>query len=288
MNAHHADSQPPPPAAWFDEDETVRALDFGFAVTFADFEAALRLLHDRYVWRGYMAPDPSGRRLSLHNALPTTKLVVAKAEGRVVGLLTVFEDSCLGLPMDEAFGAELGRLRERGRRLAEASSLTVEPNYRSSGIPISVRLLRVGVLYAARIAYLDELCFTLHPRHREFYERLFPFCWFAEPRPYRRLHVPPVYGLRMDLALVRALCRAERAGLSPGPNSHFLCGPESDQVVARLRRDLPRSALTPSEWARLFADAGERGPEHAESRTTQLEALVGAVHTNAGGCPRCS
>lgn len=284
MNAQSAALQPGPPAAWFDEDETVRALDFGLAVTFADFEAAFHLLHDRYVWRGYMAPDPSGRRLSVHNVLPSTKLIVAKAESRVVGMLTVFVDSCLGLPVDEAFGEELGRLRERGRRLAEASSLTVDQGYRSSGIAISVRLLRVGVLYAARIARLDELCFTLHPRHREFYERLFPFRWFAEPRPYRRVPGPPVFGVRMDLALVRALLRAERAGLSPGPHSHFLCGPEAyGQVMDRLRRDLPRSALTPPQWARLFAETSDGKPAHTDHPTTQLGALLGAVHSNAGG-----
>jgi hypothetical protein len=152
------------------------------------------------------------------------------------------------------------------------------------------------VLYAARIARLDELCFTLHPRHREFYERLFPFRWFSEARPYRRLRVPPVLGVRMDLALVRALLRAERAGLSPGPHSHFLCGPESSQVLAQLRRDLPRSTLTPPEWARLFAQPGGRGPERADNQETagadlsdvQLGTLVGAVHTHAGGHPRCS
>src|SRR3990172_5687393 len=196
--------QPGPAAAWFAEDETVGALDFGLAVTFGDFEGAFRLLHDRYVWRGYMAPDPSGRRLSLHNILPSTKLLVARAGTRVVGTLTVVEDSRLGLPMDEAFGAELGRFRERGRRLAEASSLAVDRGYRSSGVGILVRLLRLAVLYSARIARVDALCFAPNPRHREFYERLFPFRWFGEPRPYRRAHGRPALGVRLDLALVRS------------------------------------------------------------------------------------
>ncbi len=277
---------PGPAATWFGEDETVRGLDFGLAVTFGDFEGALRLLHDRYVWRGYMTPDPSGRRLSLHHALPTTKLLVAKVESRVVGTLSVVEDSCLGIPMDEAFGAELGRLRERGRRPAEASSLAVDAAYRRSGVAILVRLLRLAVLYAARITRADDLCFVLHPRHREFYERLFPFRWFDEPRPYRRVQGPPAIGVRLDLGLVRALLRAERAGLSPGPHSNFLCGPETyRQVMARLRRDLPRSALTPPEWARLFADAGQRDTAGADPLTVQLGALLGAVHSHPGGRP---
>ena len=276
--------QPGPEAAWFAEDETVGTLDFGLAVTFGDFDAAFRLLHDRYVWRGYLTPEPSGRRLGLHNALPTTKLLVAKAEDRVVGTLTVVEDSCLGLAMDEAFGEELGRLRERGRRLAEASSLAVDRGYRSSGIAILVRLLRLAVLYAARIARVDDLCFVLNPRHREFYQRLFAFRWFGEPRPYRRAHGRPALGVRLDLALVRALLQVERAGLSAGPHSSFLCGPKAYvQVMARLRRDLPRSGLTPLEWARLFAGAGPQDTAGADLSTVQLGALLGAVHSQPGG-----
>ena len=276
--------QPGPAAAWFAEDETVRALDFGLAVTFGDFEGAFRLLHDRYVWRGYMAPDPSGRRLSLHNILPSTKLLVARAGTRVVGTLTVVEDSRLGLPMDEAFGAELGRLRERGRRLAEASSLAVDRGYRSSGVGILVRLLRLAVLYSARIARVDALCFAPNPRHREFYERLFPFRWFSEPKPYRRVQGPPPLGVRLDLGLVRALLRAERSGLSAGPHSSFLCGPEAyGQVMARLRQDLPRSSLTPPEWARLFTEAGPRGPDRADPSTVELGALLSAMHSEPGG-----
>ena len=123
-------------SAWWAETPAVASLDFGLATTIADFEGAFRLAHDRYVWRRYMPPQPSGRRLGVHHVLPSTKVVVAKAEGRVVGTITVVEDSCLGLPMDEAFGGELGLLRERVRRLAEGASLaagrwTASPTSRS-------------------------------------------------------------------------------------------------------------------------------------------------------------
>ena len=286
MSEPHSDRRQESTATWWAESPVVASLDFGFATMLSEFEGAFRLLHDQYVWRRYMTPDPSGLRLNLHNILPSTKVLVVKAEARVVGTLTVVEDSRLGLPMDEAFGAEMGRLRERGRRVAEAASLAVDPSYRECGVAILVRLLRMAVLYAARIARVDDLCFALHPRHREFYLRLFPFRRFSEMRTSPRINGAPVIGLRLDLGLVHALIRIERAGLSPGPHTNFLCGPQTySQVMARLRRDLPRSALTPLEWARLFADAGQQAADGADLSTVQLGALVGAVHGEPGGRP---
>jgi len=268
-------------AAWWAETPAVASLDFGLATTIADFEGAFRLLHERYVWRRYMLPQPSGRRLGLHHVLPSTKVVVAKAEDRVVGTITIVEDSCVGLPMDEAFGGELGRLRERGRRLAEGASLAAGRVDGVPGVAIVVRLLRMAVLYAARIARRDELCFVVRPRHREFYLNLFPFRRFREMRFYPRIGGADVIGLRLDLRVVRALIRIERAGLSAGPLSKFLCGREmSAGLTARLRRDLPRSALTPPEWARIFADAGEPAPDPS---TLQVGAVLGAVHSEPGG-----
>lgn len=259
-----------PNASWFEETPAIAAIDVGLATSVEDFEAAFRLLHDRYVWRSYMAPEPSGRRVGVHNMLPSTKVVVVRAADRIVGTLTVLEDSCLGLPMDEAFGDQLGRLRERGRRIAEAASLAVGRTETVPGLAIVLRLLRAAIVYAARIARRDELCFTVRPRHRDFYLKLFPLCILGDPRSYRRINGADVFGVRLDLRLVRALIRAERAGMSAGPVSAFLCGPHTTAITARLRCDVPRSTLTPPEWSRLFADGGERTSEAAAFAATAL------------------
>lgn len=252
-----------PNADWWADSGAVASLDFGLAGTFEDFEGAFRLIHDQYVWRRYMTPAPSGLRMNLHNLLPSTKVVVAKAGAR-----------------DEAFGAELGRLRDRGRRVTEAAALAIDPDYRACGVAILVRLLRLATLHAARIARADDLCFLLHPRHRGFYQNLFPFRWFKERRAYPRVRGPRAVGVRLDLALIRALLTTEREGLTAGPCTNFLCGPDAYRdVMARLRRDLPRSGLTPPEWARLFAGVEQPAPEPS---TFDLTA-VGAVHSDPGG-----
>src|SRR5215475_6932109 len=91
-----------PKPAWWGESEVVATLNFGLAVTASEFDGAFRLLHDQYLWRGYMAAASSGRRLSLHNLLPSTKVFVARSGDAVVATVTVVEDSRLGLPIDEA------------------------------------------------------------------------------------------------------------------------------------------------------------------------------------------
>lgn len=269
--------EPERQAAWWAETEATSRLDFGLAITPEDFDGAFRLLHDRYVWRRFMAVEPSRRRLNAHNFLPTTKVFVARAADRVVATVTVVEDSRLGLPVDEALGADLGRLRARGRRVGEAGSLAVDAAYRAHGAPILVRLYRPAVLYAAAIARLDDLAFVVRPRHRAFYLTLLPFREFRGTRRYRRLDGASVIGLRLDLALVRALVRTEAAGFSAGPRTRFLCGPETyGELMARLRRELPRSALTPVEWAELLARHGPAGPSAVERSPVELGALIAA------------
>ena len=48
------------------------------AETKEELEACFSLLHDAYVESGFMKPDPSGMRLSIYHALPTTTTLCAK------------------------------------------------------------------------------------------------------------------------------------------------------------------------------------------------------------------
>jgi hypothetical protein len=279
MSACRAQRRPLSKAAWWAEDTDV---DVGLARTRADFDAAFRLVHDQYVHRGFVPPEASGRRVGVHALLSSTKVLVATIDGRVVGTMTVIEDSRLGLPMDMAFAVELGRLRGRGRRLAESGALAVEEAGRRQSAAILIRLYRMAMLYVAAIARLDDLCFVVHPRHEAFYRSLFPFEQFRERRLYAPMKgVPPAAGFRLDLGLARAVVRAERWDLSAGPLCRFLFGPTAYRdVMRRLRRDLAASVLTPTEWAGLFADAARPAPNPSERR---FKAVVGAVHSEPGG-----
>ena len=54
-----------------------------------ELEACFKLLHDAYVSSGFMTPDPSGMRVTIYHALPTTTTLCAKIGDQVVGTLSL-------------------------------------------------------------------------------------------------------------------------------------------------------------------------------------------------------
>jgi hypothetical protein len=245
----------------------VASVDFALARDTGTFDAAFRLVHDQYVWRDYMAPDPSGRRVNLRHALPSTRVFVARAPARVVGTVSVFRDSVLGLPMDDLYKAELDVLRAQGRQLAEVSHLATAPEGRTRGLAVLMRLFRVMLLYVAEFAGLDDLCLVVSPRHAGFYETFIECEVIGDVRFYETVGVPAV-AMRLDLHQVRDIIGELRAG---GSRDHevrsFLYDPDVlPGIAARLERDGPRSALTPEQFAHFFNGSGAMRTATREER----------------------
>ena len=87
------------------------------AETQEELEACFRLLHDAYVSSGFMKPDPSGMRLSIYHALPTTTTLCAKYDGQVVGTISLIRESVFGFPLQSIF--DLTRVRQQTGNIAE-------------------------------------------------------------------------------------------------------------------------------------------------------------------------
>jgi hypothetical protein len=238
------------------------------SVTFAwqthILDAAFRLTHDQYVRCGYMQPHPSGRRLSLHHALPSTRVFVARAEEAVLGTLSIIEDSPLGLPMDEIYSAELGGLRAQGRRIAEVSALVMDPATRHWDPARLMRLVRLALLYAAVGAALDDVCIAVNPRHVSFYRRVLHFVTLGDLKTYEKVNGAPAVALRLDLHGARAALHAVHSGrLQPSAHDEFLYGLEAYcETMPEIRRDLKRSALTREQFVHFFGaqEALDRAP----------------------------
>jgi GNAT superfamily N-acetyltransferase len=267
---------------WIAEDEITASLDFGLARGVEDFDGAFRLLHDRYVAEGFMAPHPSGRRLGIYNALPSTKLFVARAEGRVVGTIALVQDSSLGLPIDQVYREELAPIRARGRLVGEASTLTVDPAYRGAGFAILMRLYRMLIVYAASIARLNDVCMIIAPHHGRFYRTYFGVHQFGPPRPYPRVNGLRAIGLIGDLDESRAFIRQAQDG-RPVPSPYDFIGgsPYYEQVIAQLRRELPASTMTADQVAYFFSGYG---PESATALGLAA-GLLSAVERGAVRAP---
>jgi hypothetical protein len=242
----------------------VSALEVRLATGTELFDAAFRLVHDQYVARGYMTPAPSGRRLSLFNALPGTKVFVACRRRRLLGTVSLVQDSRLGLPMDEIFGAELDGLRAGGWRLGEVSALATAGGEATGGFALVLRLVRVMAIYAADVARLDYLCIAVNPRHQGFYRKAFAFEPLGTPRRYPRANGAPAVALRLDLEAFRQ----QTLPLPPPVAEVVFCASARRAILAVLERDLPWSAMTSDQFASFFE--GEEASVAATPRPTPV------------------
>jgi PilZ domain/Acetyltransferase (GNAT) family len=148
-------------------------LELKIAETKAELEACFALLHDAYVSSGFMAPHPSGLRVTPYHALPTTTTLCAKFDGDVVGTLSIVREGVFGFPMQSAF--DLSAIRAREGRIAEISALAVHPSFRKTGGTALFPLMKFMFEYCTRFFDTRHLVIAVHPSRAELYEALLMF-----------------------------------------------------------------------------------------------------------------
>jgi hypothetical protein len=141
------------------------------AETREELEACFRLLHDAHVEKGFMKPHPSGMRVTIYHALPTTVTFCAKYDGRVVGTLSLIRESALGIPLQKIF--DLNAVVKKKGPIAEVSALAVHGDFRKDTILFPL----MKFMYEYCTAFFDtrHLVIAVNPSHIEFYESLLFF-----------------------------------------------------------------------------------------------------------------
>jgi hypothetical protein len=230
-------------------------LEYSLACDTTTLDGAFRLTHDQYVRQGYMRPHPTGRRLNVYQALPTTKVFVARCGSTLVGTISIIEDSPLGLPMEEIYGDEVSRLRDQGRRVSEVSALAMDADSHGCGMVAVLGLIRMAELYAADVARLDDACISVNPRHVGFYRKFLDFEIMGPRKSYQKVNGAPAEALRLDLRVVRGLIRDLHTGRRPSTKqAAFMFGTERyREVMAQIFRDVGRSALSRAQFLHFFA-----------------------------------
>ena len=143
------------------------------AQTKEELEACFRLLHDAYVGSGFMEPHPSGMRVTIYHALPTTTTLCAMYDGEVVGTLSLIRESVFGFPLQSVFN--LQEVREKEGRLAEVSALAVHPKFRNTGGTILFPLMKFMYDYCSTFFDTRHLVIAVNPNRIEMYESLLFF-----------------------------------------------------------------------------------------------------------------
>lgn len=175
-------------------------LQLKIADTQDELEACFRILHDSYVAAGFMKPDPSGLRVTVYHALPTTTTLCAKWDGKVVGTISIIREGVFGFPLQSEF--DLSALRSAGGKITEVSSLAVDPGYRNTGGQVLFPLMKFMRDYAHRYFDTRHLVIAVNPNRIEMYESLLAFDRLraAEVSHYAFANGAPAVGAALDLA----------------------------------------------------------------------------------------
>lgn len=194
----------------FDREE-IESVTFRLATETHELEGACRLVHDAYVARGILAPASHGLRLTAFTLLPTTSTFVAVREDKVVGTISVVEDSPLGLPMEDAYSEEIAALRARAPRIAEIGGLAVAEGERRRGI--AFLLENAFIRWSHHVRGIDTFTLAIHPCVGDFYKMLYCASELGPVRDYGgSLRNAPAVALTISMGAAERFWREARSG----------------------------------------------------------------------------
>lgn len=237
------------------EQSEIDGVTFKIAKTLEEKEAAFRLVHDMYVRRGIVNPNGNVWRLSVFHLIPTTTIFIAKCGDRVIGTVSLIEDSPLGVPMEDTHPKEILSLRLAGLRFAEVGSLAVAHERRGKGV--SLMLYNILLRWARQYRLVRNLAIAVHPKIETFFTVIFLFKRMGSVQPYKTLNGALSVPLCVDLS--SALSRFR--GIYDRPSMHVGRGRVSlniynffyaDRVGNMLLPDISPfspSLKAPPEWS---------------------------------------
>ncbi|RIX45496.1 MAG: GNAT family N-acetyltransferase [Rhodocyclales bacterium GT-UBC] len=193
-------------------------LELKIAETRDELEACFSLLHDAYVDSGFMQPAPSGLRVTIYHALPTTTTLCAKWDGRVVGTISLIRESAFGFPLQKIF--DLSPVRQKEGNLAEVSALAVHPSFRKTGGAILFPLMKFMYEYATKYFDTRHLLIAVNPNRIEMYESLLYFqrLQATAVESYEFANGAPAVGASLDLREAPELLEAVYRNKPPRKN----------------------------------------------------------------------
>ena len=194
------------------DEEGMEGIVFRIARTREDLAAAFRLVHDTYVHEGYMDPDPSGMRFSIHHSLPFSTTFLAEKDGEVVITTTLFLDSPIGLPADALYKVELDDLRREGRLVAEIGSFAAAAHCRNLGLKAALHIQKLLFLYTFEYLSVDDTIITIHPRHRDYYKYILLFEQIGIEKVYHRVKGSPAIAMHLNLRTIKSRLQKAYAG----------------------------------------------------------------------------
>jgi hypothetical protein len=148
--------------------------------------------------------------------VPGSAIFVAKQHNAIVGTISFYMDSVMGLPMDEVYGEEVDTMRSRYARIAEVGSLAVLESRRDLGV--ITKLYQAGFRWAVAT---NTQCVVacVRPSTRRVYSKMLLFKVLGKSKRLPRFLGTPSIPIALDITNAPALCREVHGG-EPDSQSH--------------------------------------------------------------------
>ncbi|MFZ4285173.1 GNAT family N-acetyltransferase [Variovorax sp. HJSM1_2] len=246
------------------------------AQTRDELEACFRLLHDAYVGSGYMLPDPSGLRVTLYHALPTTTTLCALYDGQVVGTISLIRQSAFGFPMQAVFNLE--SVKQRKGKIAEVSALAVHPQFRQSGGAVLFPLMKFMYEYCTSCFDTHHVVIAVNPKQIDLYEALLLFERLPAPvvEKYDFVNGAPAVAAAIDLLAVPRRLRHLYGGKTPSKNLyHYFVRAQIKNIQLPKRRYYTTNhpVMTPAMLDYFFNQRTQVFSKMTEREKVKLDAI---------------
>ncbi len=173
----------------------------GYHVRLADsFEQrsnASLLIEQLYSNRGYETRGV----VDVGSCTPNVITLVASANDRLFGTLSVGVDSPQGLLADQLYREEIDTYRHEGRLVGEFSKLAVDPELGSKEVLAS--LFHLAYIQLGPILGVTDAFIEVNPRHAAFYRRMLGFEQIGPTRTCKRVNAPATL-LHLDMSFAAA------------------------------------------------------------------------------------
>ena len=207
----------------------------GLAVELAhsrfDRQRALELHRNVYTRKGLLPEDTLTPHVLPQACAPGSATFVAKEYGEIVGTISFYMDSVIGLPMDDVHGEEVDKVRSRFARLAEVGGLAVLEDRWGMGITMMLYLATFRWAIATNAEYIVA---CVNPSSRRAYGKLLLFEVLGECKQHPRFRGAPSIPIGVDLTTAPARYREKHASDSAGEWHKLFSDPHLQHISADL------------------------------------------------------
>jgi hypothetical protein len=169
-----------------------------------DLTECCELLYRQYRRSGYCRYSPQGQHFSPFMFDGAARTFVVRHHDRIIGTISLFPDTRIGLPIDSVCKSEIDTLRTGGARLAEVGLLAIEcDGRRSRRYSYARKMLVVFSLFRRMFSYayrngITHFAISVHPKHRPLYSFL-GFKTVGECEHYAAACNAPAVSMVLDL-----------------------------------------------------------------------------------------